>query len=112
MKPGQIKEQFEALSAQIRVDHWICKGSAIERQYSRPTSKRSKTYGPYYSWTRKVDNKTVTTALTQEQYVLVRKAIAEQQRMDRTLQKLHDLSMRFILATNSVPKRKKIKQPT
>jgi len=87
---------------------WICQGSAIKRSYQRPAAKELKTYGPYYSWTRKVDNKTRTVALSSAQYRAMQTAIANHRRVENILQRMRHVSEQVIFAaTLGVPKRKR-----
>ena len=51
-------------------------------------------HGPYYQWTRKVDGKTVTVRLSEEQAKLLEGWIAAGRELDRTLSQLERLSLR------------------
>ena len=106
MKPKELKQRYDQQVQQLQPKGWICTGSAIERSYSRLIAGRTKQFGPYYSLTRKVNNKTVTTAITRRQYDLLRQAIRRNQQLGETLTELRELSLRFILtASHCVAKR-------
>ena len=100
------QRNYQRLRHKLATTEWICNGSVIKRSYRWPAGKRGKTYGPYYSWTRKVANKTVTLALSQEQYHSVQSAIAMHRHIEGVLDQMRRLSEKFILATTpSVPRR-------
>jgi hypothetical protein len=108
---SKLNRDFVRLTAAIAPDGWICKGSAIERAYSRGAMGKKKLYGPYYSWTRKEDNKTVTFALSREQFLLLRRAIRRHRTLDAAIRTLRKISEHYILdATPGVTSRYR-KQP-
>ena len=67
-----------------------------------------------YTWTRKINAKTVTVALSKEQYQAFRKAIEANRRLEKTLREMRKLSEKVLLGTlpgvkrrpRSSPKRK------
>jgi hypothetical protein len=63
--------------------------------------------GAGYQWTRKVAQKTVTVALTREQFVLMRQAVANYRTARGLLQKLETISRRIIFQTCPHPDRRK-----
>jgi len=50
-----------------------------------------------YTWTRKVQAKTVTVALSQKQAMAFRQAIAENRRVEKALARLHEVSQTALL---------------
>ncbi|MEK7994532.1 MAG: DUF6788 family protein, partial [Planctomycetota bacterium] len=83
-----------------------CQGSVMKRSYQRSSENGLKTYGPYYSWTRKVANKTVTVALSLAQYHILHSAIARHRRLEGLLDRMCRLSEQAIFAiTRGVAKR-------
>lgn len=107
-KDHVIRKDYRRLCRQLAASEWICQGSAIKRSYQRPAVKGLKTYGPYYSWTRKVDNKTQTVALSLAQYRVVQSAISNHRRVESILDQLRHLSEQIIFATTlGVPRRKR-----
>ena len=97
---------FAEQAAALTPEGWICQGSAMERAYTRTVGGKEKRYGPYYSWTRKVDDKTLTISLSREQFVLLKKAIRRHQALNAAIRKLRALSERYILrATQGIAKR-------
>ena len=94
-----IRREYQRLHQQLVTIEWICRGSVIQRSYRRRVGKGLKTYGPYYSWTRKVDNRTVTVALSLAQYHALQSAIANHRRMDGVLDRMRRLSEKVVFAT-------------
>jgi hypothetical protein len=94
-----LRRDYQRLSRQLSAIKWICQGSIMKRSYQRPTGKDLKTYGPYYSWTRKVNNKTVTVALSLAQYRTMQSALANYRRMEAVLDQMRRLSEQAIFAT-------------
>ena len=79
----------------------------IKRNDVRQRGGKTKTYGPYYLWTRKLEAKTLSIALSQQQYDLLKQAIANQNRMDKILAKMRSLTEQIIFTnTPGVKKRK------
>lgn len=94
-----LRMDYQRLRQQLVAIDWICRGSVMKRSYQRPTGKGQKTYGPYYLWTRKVDNKTVTAALSLAQYHALYSAIANHRRMEGIFDQMRRLSEKVIFGT-------------
>ena len=61
-----------------------------------------------YIWTRKVKNKTVTVALSREQYLAFRKAINANRKLETSLNKMRKISEKYLLESlQGVARRKK-----
>lgn len=89
-----------------RPEGYILQGSVVRRHLLRSSGTKQKRYGPYFLWTRKVDGKTVTAALSHEQAAIIGEAIARNRSLDRKLADIRTLSERIIRAiTPSVPTR-------
>ena len=63
--------------------------------------------GPCYQWTRKVKGKTVSVALSREQYEGLRTAIANWRLVQATLREMQRLSRQELFATLPHPPRRK-----
>ena len=63
--------------------------------------------GPCYQWTRKVKGKTVSVALSREQYHWLRAAITEWRQVQATLKAMQQLSRRVLFETVPSPPRRK-----
>ena len=94
-----LRRDYQRFCRQLALSEWICQGSVMKRSYQRPAVNGLKTYGPYYSWTRKVANKTVTIALSLAQYHAMQSAIAQHRRLEGILERMRRLSEKVIFAT-------------
>jgi hypothetical protein len=63
--------------------------------------------GPCYQWTRKVRGKTVSVALSREQYEWLRQAIQNWRRTQETLKRMQRLSRQVLFETVPNPRRRK-----
>jgi hypothetical protein len=69
----RAQRQRDTITAEIAALGWVLPGSITERftRCGNPTcrcrAEPPQLHGPYPTWTRKVDNKTVTRTLTAEQ---------------------------------------------
>lgn len=63
--------------------------------------------GAGYQWTRKVAQKTVTVALTPEQFTQLRKAIENYRQLRQHLRAMEQLSRKIIFQTAPHPRRRK-----
>ena len=69
--------------------------------------------GPCYQWTRKVKGKTVSVALSREQYEWLRAAITNWRTVQQTLREMQRLSRQVLFATvPSPPRRKRLGKKT
>jgi hypothetical protein len=71
---------------------YISEGSVLDR-------KRLKTRRTGYQWTRKVGRKTVTIALSAEQFKAMKEAIDNRRRLARTVKQMESLSRRILFHT-------------
>jgi len=63
--------------------------------------------GPCYQWTRKEKEKTVSVALSQEQYQAMKQAITNWRTAQEILQQMESLSRQMIFHTLPEPRRRK-----
>jgi len=63
--------------------------------------------GPCYQWTRKVKGKTVSVALSKEQFEWLRTAIAQWRQLQATLKEMQRLSRQVLFETVPHPRRRK-----
>jgi hypothetical protein len=69
--------------------------------------------GPCYQWTRKVKAKTVSVALSKEQFQALQQAIENWHQAQRILQRMEILSRTMIFGTlPNPPRRKRLKKST
>jgi hypothetical protein len=95
----QLQAEFEKLRARLAQVGWISNGYVQNRGPGAG--------GPCYQWTRKVKAKTVSVALSQEQYEALRQAIENWKQLERTLRQMQVLSRRVIFETLPNPSRRK-----
>ena len=99
------ERQYEELRASLAAAGWISEGYVQDRGPGAG--------GPCYQWTRKVRSKTVSVALSREQYEWLKTAIANWRQMQATLQAMQRLSRRVLFATvPEPPRRKKLDKKT
>jgi hypothetical protein len=72
--PPELPAAYRRLRDQLSQIGWIALGSVLER--SRPGQG-----GPRYQWSRRVGRKTVTVALSAEQFAWLKEAIAHQRKV-------------------------------
>ena len=84
-----LEREYQRLSRRLAGIGYISQGSVVDR--SRLRHPRSG-----YQWTRKVAQKTVTVALSPEQFQGIGKAIENRRRLARTLTKMENLSRRIL----------------
>ena len=63
--------------------------------------------GPCYQWTRKVRSKTVSVALSRQQYEWLREAIGQWREVQGTLRRMQRLSRQVLFASVPHPPRRK-----
>ena len=90
---------YARLRAQLGQAGWISEGYVQDRGPGAG--------GPCYQWTRKVKGKTVSVALSREQYAWLRAAIAQWRTMQSTLREMQRLSREVLFATVPHPPRRK-----
>ena len=96
---GQWKAQYARLRKPWRDIGWISEGYVQNRGPGAG--------GPCYQWTRKVRGKTLSVALSREQYEWLREAIANWRQLQDALKKMQRLSRQVLFATIPNPKRRK-----
>lgn len=107
---NQLIRRFNRQVAELCLDGYILQGSVVRRYLQRRIGGALKTYGPYYLWTRKINRKTVTIALTAQQAQLIGQAIRRNHQLEQRLQRLRSSSEKIIRAiTPCVAIRNRIK---
>jgi cyclopropane fatty-acyl-phospholipid synthase-like methyltransferase len=96
---AQWEAQYARLRARLARVGWISHGYAQDRGPGAG--------GPCYQWTRKVKAKTVSVALSKEQYQALKKAIENWRELQEILQRMQALSRQVIFETLPNPPRRK-----
>ena len=95
----RLTATFRQLQRQLGRIGYLSQGSVIERA---PTQQGSR-----YIWTRKVQAKTVTVALSKQQYNWLRQAVTNQREMERIVSEMQKLSRKILFQTVPGPPRRK-----
>lgn len=103
----KLKKQSEALPAPYRrlqtrlaQSGWLALGSLLER--NQPGQG-----GPRYQWSRRVGGKTITVALSAQQFQWLKKAIANQRRAWSLLEQMQRLTLQYFWKNLPEPRRRK-----
>ena len=98
--------EYERLRTQLGQTGWIALGTLIERGLPGQG-------GPRYQWSRRVGRKTVTVALSAEQFRWLKSAIANQRKAWDLLSRLQQLSLKFMWKhLPTAPRRKSLSNKT
>ncbi len=93
-------DRYDKLKREILSLGFIRRGSLLRRfmpcgkQRCQCQGPSPKLHGPYYQWTRKIQGKTVTVRLTQNQAKWLAQWIANSRRLDAILMQMENFSMR------------------
>ena len=96
---AEARAEYARLAQTLADPGWISEGYAQDRGPGAG--------GPCYQWTRKVRNKTVSVALSKEQYEWLKVAIQNWRAMQATLKEMQRLSRRVLFQTVKNPPRRK-----
>ncbi len=96
---AQIEAEYAQLHARLATVGWISHGYVQDRGPGAG--------GPCYQWTRKVKAKTVSVALSQEQYLAMKQAIENWHEAQGILTRMQALSRQFIFENLPEPPRRK-----
>jgi hypothetical protein len=92
--------EYQRLRRRLGRTGWIALGSLLER--NRPGQG-----GPRYQWSRRVGAKTVTVALSAEQFAWLKRAIANQRAVWNDLLRMQQLTAEYMLQNLPHPPRRK-----
>lgn len=97
---AQLQGQFEQRRQALALGGLISQGSVQDRT-------RRQGGGAGYQWTRKVAQKTITVALTAEQFQQMKQAVRNYRELRRQLKELEKLSRKIIFLGAPHPHRRK-----
>jgi len=86
-----LSQQYRQLQRELNQLGYVSQGSVFERAPGQQGSR--------YVWTRKVRAKTVTVALSHEQYLWLRQAVANQRKLGRVIDQMQTLSRQVLFDT-------------
>jgi Family of unknown function (DUF6788) len=95
-----LQHQYDRLRQSLARIGLISHGSVLQR--SALSSGRSG-----FQWTRKVAQKTVTVALSRDQFAAMRQAVSNQRKLRKTLQQMESVSRQIIFASAPDTQRRK-----
>src|SRR5947207_10369975 len=99
MTLGQYQAHYARLRHRLAAIGWITQGYVQKRG---PGAR-----GPCYQWTSKVKGKTVSVALSKEQFEWLEAAIARWRQVQATLKEMQRLSRHVLFETVPHPPRRK-----
>ena len=97
---GSLEQQYRGLCRSLANIGYISQGSVLDRSTLRPPRSG-------YQWTRKLAQKTVTVALSPQQFQSLRKAIENRHLLAKTLTKMEKLSRQILFNTLPDTRRRK-----
>lgn len=95
-----LPQEYDQLRSQLSQVGFISQGSVQDR-----TGRKGG--GAGYQWTRKVAQKTITVALTRDQFNKLKEAVHNYRKLRKQLQQMERLSRRIIFQTSPHPTRRK-----
>ena len=95
-----LEKQYDQLRRSLAQTGYISQGSVLAR--SAATSGRSG-----YQWTRKVAQKTISVALSPQQFVAMKEAILNERKLWKTIRKMETISRQILFASLPDTRRRK-----
>jgi len=90
-RQARFTQDYRRFQRQLGQMGYVSQGSVFERTPSQQGSR--------YVWTRKVEARTVTVALSEEQYHWLRQAVANQRKLDRLVVRMQKHSRQILFET-------------
>ncbi|PWU14754.1 MAG: hypothetical protein C5B50_16675 [Verrucomicrobia bacterium] len=87
-----LHRQYQRLCSSLASTGYISQGSVLDRSTLRPPRSG-------YQWTRKLARKTITVALSPEQFASLRQAIENRRRLEKTITQMEMLSRQILFKT-------------
>ena len=104
--PAQLPARYKRLRTRLGQIGWVALGSVLERKLPGQG-------GPRYQWSRRVKGKTITVALSAEQFAWLKTAIQTQREVWDLLSKMHPLTLDYMWKhLPSAPRRKRLTKKT
>ena len=97
--PTNRRNEYQQLLKQLSTTGWISEGYAQNRGPGAG--------GPCFQWTRKVKGKTVSVALSEQQFEAMRQAIENWKKTKKIIKRMQQLSREEIFTTLPGTKRRK-----
>jgi hypothetical protein len=90
--PESLPAAYRRWQGQLARIGWVALGTVLER--NRPGQG-----GPRYQWSRRVEGKTITVALSAEQFAWLKTAIANQRQAWAILEQMHRFTLQHMWQT-------------
>lgn len=106
----KMAKEYERLKGRLLRLGPVLQGSILPRLVRREDPHRpgrSRQYGPYYQWTRKISGRTVNVNLTARQAEAYGRAIARHRRLEDLLERMRVLSLKMLETTTAGVKKRK-----
>ena len=91
LDPMRLTRDYRQLQRQLAQVGYLSQGTVFERTPGQQGSR--------YVWTRKVRAKTITVALSQEQYQWLRQAVLNQRQLEKIVAQMQTLSRQVLFET-------------
>ncbi len=95
-----LERQYQCLCARLASTGYISQGSVLDRSTLRPPRSG-------YQWTRKVARKTITVALSPQQFHSLGTAIENRRKLEKTIAQMEKLSRLILFKTLPDTRRRK-----
>src|SRR5207248_6287346 len=95
-----FQRQYQRLCSSLATTGYISQGSVLDRSKLHPPRSG-------YQWTRKVARKTITVALSPEQFLFLGKAVKNRRNLQRTIGKMEKVSRQILFETLQDTQRRK-----
>ena len=103
---ARLPASYRRLRARLEHTGWMALGSVLERKLPGQG-------GPRYQWSRRVEGKTVTVALSAQQFGWLKRAIANQRKMESLLSQMYQLTLDYMWKhLPSTSRRKRLSKKT
>jgi hypothetical protein len=99
--PLKWEEQYAKIRRSLALLGYISDGSVVDRAQLKPPRTG-------FQWTRKVRNKTVTVALSAEQFQAMKQAIRNGRQLRKTIRAMEALSRQILFSTTPDTRRFKL----
>ena len=97
---NSLQRQYQRLCSSLASTGYISQGSVVDRSRLQPPRSG-------YQWTRKLAQKTITVALSPEQFHSLRQAIENRRRLQKTIVQMEKLSRQILFETLPDTRRRK-----
>src|SRR5713226_5877412 len=87
-----LQRHYQRLCSSLANTGYISQGSVLDRSTLRPPRSG-------YQWTRKVARRTITVALSAEQFRALNQAVENERKLWKTVQKMETISRQILFGT-------------